>query len=382
MNVKFKIYIPCYFSFFINGAIVLMVGTVLPYIISEAGINYSAAGGLLSAFAVGNFLASFIYPVVEKLIGRRMASTILSALIPISLVSISMLPSLWIMMGLFLLTGIGRGTVSITNNAVINDKAENKASALNILHTTFAAGAFLSPFLTSIILSMGGSWRLAVYILSACSMLAAVGYGMFLEGGRSKGMVQKKGNWQFAKQPAFYVFGFLLFFYLGVENCVNGWFVTYFKSMGIMSDTYANTLVSITWIMIMGGRLLTAWLSKTISRGILILADCVLAGLFFILLIATMKLSVITIAIVGLGFFFAGIYPSCIAGAGKAISGSTEGMAMLLAIAALGGIITPKLVGVVADELSMPAAIVTLLINVIGMFLMAVLQYMMMRKKA
>ena len=33
---------------------------------------------------------------------------------------------------------------------------------------------------------------------------------------------------------------FLLFLYLGLENCVNGWFVTYLKSMDIMSSTYAT----------------------------------------------------------------------------------------------------------------------------------------------
>lgn len=55
---------------------------------------------------------------------------------------------------------------------------------------------------------------------------------------------------------------------------------------------------------------------------------------------------------------------------------------MLLAIAALGGIITPKLVGMVADNMSMSAAIVTLLINVVGMFVMAVLQLRFKGKKA
>lgn len=382
MRSKFKIYFPCYFSFFVNGAIVLMMGTILPFIIEEAGINYSAAGGLLSAFAIGNFLASFVYPVVKKWIGTRMASCLMSALIPVSLCLLVQLPSLIVMMGLMFLTGIGRGTVSITNNGVINDRAEAKSFALNMLHMTFAIGAFLSPFLTNAILAAGGNWRMVVYILATGSGIAAVSYGVFLEGNKSVEKKDGKGNWEFAKQPVFYVFGLLLFFYLGVENCVNGWFVTYFKSMGIMSASYANTLVSITWIMVMCGRLLTAVLSKKIERRVLILTDCVMAAVFFVLLISTMNLGLITIAIAGLGLFFAGIYPTCIAGAGKVIAGSTEGMSMLLAIAALGGIITPKFVGMVADRWSMSAAIITLVINVAGMFVMAILQFGKKGKKA
>lgn len=382
MRGKLKVYFPCYFSFLINGAIVLMVGTILPFIIEEAGINYSAAGGLLSAFAIGNFLASFLYPAVKRIFGTRLASTLMAGFIPVSLCAMVQLPSLYVMMVLIFLTGIGRGTVSITNNAVINDHASKKSFALNMLHMTFAIGAFLSPFMTNGILAAGGSWKLVVYILAGCSLVAAFFYGAFLENDNVETKGKSSGNWNFARQPAFYVFGLLLFFYLGVENCVNGWFVTYFKSMGIMSAAYANTLVSITWIMVMCGRLLTAVLSRTVSRRILIFADCVMAGVFFVLLISTINLTVITIAIAGLGLFFAGIYPTCVAGAGDAISGSTEGMSMLLAIAALGGIITPKLVGMVADNMSMSAAIVTLLINAAGMFVMAVLQLRFKGKKA
>lgn len=382
MKSKFKVYFPCYFSYFISGAIVLMVGTILPFIKDETGINYSAAGGLLSAFAIGNLLASFVYPPVKNIIGRRAASSIMLAFIPISLIIVSMLPPLWVMTVMILFTGIGRGTVTITNNAVINDNAQEKSAALNVLHTVFAAGAFVSPFFTNAILLAGGSWRIVLYILSACAVLSAIGYSIFLDNGDKVNNEKEKGNWNFVRQPVFYVFGLLLFFYLGVENCVNGWFVTYFKSMGIMSDAYANILVSITWIMVMCGRLLTAWLSKRISRGILIMSDCILAGVFFVILITASDIMVITVAIAGLGFFFAGIYPTCIAGAGTAILGSTEGMSMLIAIAALGGIITPKIVGVVADNMSMTAAIFTLIINVIGMFIMSVIQFMMKGRKA
>lgn len=54
----FKKMYPCYFSFFVTGMMVLMVGAVLPYLIEDAGINYSIAGGFLSTFAIGNLLAA------------------------------------------------------------------------------------------------------------------------------------------------------------------------------------------------------------------------------------------------------------------------------------------------------------------------------------
>ena len=53
-----------------------------------------------------------------------------------------------------------------------------------------------------------------------------------------------------------------LFFYMGLENSVNGWFVTYLKSTGFMSASLATVMVSVTWIMIMIGRIVIASISK------------------------------------------------------------------------------------------------------------------------
>ena len=114
--------------------------------------------------------------------------------------------------------------------------------------------------------------------------------------------------------------------YLGLENCVNGWFVTYFKSMGIMSSAYATNLVSVTWIMVM---LEGSYKAKTRVHQ-LNFSYCIATAAFFILLLATHNLAVITVAIAGLGFFFAGIYPTSVSSAGAVLKGSNTGMSMFL----------------------------------------------------
>ena len=61
MKSKWKLFFPCYFAFFVNGAMVLLVGAILPYLIEEAGISYSVAGGLLSAFASDQSNVQVVY---------------------------------------------------------------------------------------------------------------------------------------------------------------------------------------------------------------------------------------------------------------------------------------------------------------------------------
>ncbi len=391
---RFRLLFPCYFAFFVSGAMVLLVGTTLPYIIEEAGINYSVAGGLLSAFAIGNLLASFVNPVISRLIGRKRTIVMLSSLVPLSWFIVTLLPPVAVLYPVFVLLGIGRGSVSIINNAVVNDNSDGKTAALNLLHMTFAAGALLSPLLTSLYIGAGFGWRAVAYTIAAASVLATAGYawmkitpggyageegtsaadtetgtGTGAETGTGAGMGTE--NAVYYKNPVFYIMGFLLFLYLGLENCVNGWFVTYFKSMGIMSGTYATNLVSVTWIMVMLGRLATAKLSKVIDKNRLIFTYCIATAAFFLLLIATHNLYVITFAIAGLGFFFAGIYPTGVSCAGSVLKGSDTAMSMLLAIAALGGIITPQIVGILADYSGMAAAITVLLVNVAGMLILS-----------
>lgn len=383
---KFRLLAPCYFSFFVNGAMVLLVGAILPFIIEEAGVNYSTAGGFLSAFAIGNLLASFVNPVLAAKIGRKATIVIMSALIPVSFFAITLIPPVPMIYFLFVTAGIGRGSVSIINNAVVNDNSNGKPAALNLLHMTFAVGAFLAPFLTSVYVKAGLGWKAIVYTIVLGSTLSVIGYMLMKidynwPKDSKKGKDERTESEPFYKNPVFYLCGFLLFLYLGLENCVNGWFVTYFKNMDIMSASYATNLVSITWIMVMLGRLLTAKLSGKINKDVLILLNCVATAIFFVLMISTQNLVVITVSIAGLGFFFAGIYPTCVSSAGKVLSGSTTGMSMFLAIAALGGIITPQIVGIVADSNGLVGAIGVLIFNVLGMLIFSSANMVYKKKK-
>jgi fucose permease len=70
-----------------------------------------------------------------------------------------------------------------------------------------------------------------------------------------------------------------------------------------------------------------------------------------------------------------GIYPTSVAYAGPLFKGSALGMSMLTAIASIGGILTPQLVGSAADRIGMAAAISILMVNGIMMCLLSFINY-------
>jgi fucose permease len=361
---------------------VLMIGTILPYLIEEANINYAVAGGFLSAFAIGNLLASFINPPIIAKLGRKTTNIILTLLIPTSLLVIMAVPAIVYIYIAFVLLGIGRGSVSIFNNTVVNETFGGKGSMLNLLHMTFAVGAFIAPFLSSFYLTIGLTWRHLGYTIVLLFTITIIllflipsSYGKVEPKKSTDPIGATKINRSYQRNFDFYVIGLILFFYLGLENCVNGWFVTYFKNANIMSDTHAINLVSYTWIAVMVGRLFTAYLLSKLEKKTLILIYSIMTTIFLFVLIATTNVVVISLAIVGLGFFFAGIYPTCIANVGSIIKGSTSGMSMFLAIAALGGIIAPQIVGFVADVIGLSGAIGVLMISTLYMVVFAIINY-------
>lgn len=417
MSNKVKNILPCYFAFMVNGMLALVAGAMLPYLIIEAKISYSVAGGLLSAFAIGNLLASFVVPSLMAKVGRKRTTVMLAGLIPIFLFVITLVPSVHILYMAFLLPGLGRGTISITNNMVLTEN-DNRPSAMNLLHTMFAFGAFVTPFLTVIFVGTSFGWRGIVYTIIVLSTISIILFELYLqdvspnkrtdieevseiledaieatiEAGETKiddtvAIVQSSqrnthNEKHFLKNINFYVIGMILFFYLGVENCVNGWFITYFKTSGIMSDAYAANLVSITWFLIMLGRLFTAYISRKVAKHTLILVNCLFATACFFLLISTQNLVLITVSVVGIGFFFAGIYPTCISNASEYIKGSTAGMSLLLAMAATGGILMPQMVGVLADIIGMSGAIGFLMIGVTCMLVCAIINLLRHKKRS
>lgn len=375
-KINLKLFYPNYFSFFVNGAMVLVIGSVLPYLIEEAHINYSIAGLFLSVFAIGNLIASFVNPFLSKIFGRKISIIITSIFQPTALIGISLVPPVPVIVVLFFFLGIARGSFSIINNAHLNEKSDGSASAMNILHASFAMGAFSAPILLSVLFRFDFNWRISLYIISLGSILAVFFLSKLdLNHSKKIEVKEKKDAKPFYKMPVFWITGFILFFYLGFENCINGWFVTYFKKMGIMSETFANELVSMTWISVLVGRLLTAFLSSKLKKRTLILADCLFAAIFFILLISTHNLLVITISIIGLGLFLAGIYPTGVSNARDAISGSDFGTSMFLVLPALGGIITPQVVGSVADKIGLVGAVCSLLVNAIMMIILSIANF-------
>lgn len=368
-----KIFAGCFYAYFVCGMFTLMLGAIMPMILTEYNLGYDKGGMLLSFHSAGNLIASFLSGIVSIYFGRKNSIVILSSMAVLGFVGMLLTQSPAILMVMFLMTGISRGSIGNMNNSIVNDLSDGKPGALNILHTFFAVGAFMAPFLAAWYVVKGLGWKYAIATVVLLSIAMVIVFALMKLEDKKNSEKDKgekgKGSFDFLKHPDYYIAGGILFFYVGVESAVNGWLVTYLKDTGIMSTSLAQTLLSILWITIIFGRLFCAYISKTVDKRTILLGSSIGSMLFFTIFIISTNIWVIVGCMIGLGFCLAGVFPTTVANVGNLIKGSGLGMGILLAISGLGGIVAPYIIGAVAEKSGIAGGMATITGSVVLMFL-------------
>lgn len=425
-ELKWRVLNHLYLGYILSGAVITIFGAILPHLIEEEQLNYAVAGGLISILAIGNFCASIIYPLAKRHFSHRAVVVAITGLSPILMFLLTIHPPVYFMYVLVFVLGITKGTVTIISNLAMNVATNSSTKYLNILHTTFAVGAFASPFIMAALLALGFPWRIIMYILcvsgaifplnywtmdyrmleepqpsaanagdhhaDGCSAAAAKGTTTTpaastapaaaaaqggdgsdagcIEQGQQAGAPNLQG---LLTNRSFLIITFIMFMYVGFENTVNGWFVTYLKDTGVMTSALATAMVSVTWIMMMAGRMGTAQLLQNVNKLHIILVSALVDFVAIVLLVNThtATMAVIIIAVLGLGM--SAIYPTTVAAAGPIIEGSTMGLSLLTGISAIGGILVPQIIGILADQVGIAGAMVTVVLTVGIMLALSIL---------
>ena len=95
--------------------------------------------------------------------------------------------------------------------------------------------------------------------------------------------------------------------------------ITYFKDTGFLPASLSQMTASVLWVMILAGRLTTAWLSTRMQKEKLLPIMGVGLVCFFFLLLFSRSTVWIVIGIMGFGYSMAGIYPTTVSFAGNLI---------------------------------------------------------------
>lgn len=366
-----------YFAFFASGAMSTLLGAILPEMGEAYNLDYAYRGVLLSAHQIGNLSAVIAAGFIPYLIGRKRSTFILGLGIVIGLLLMTLTGNSLLLFLAFALTGIGRGTMSNITNVVVGECAENNAAGLNLLHASFAVGAFLSPFIAIAVIP--ASWKIAPWISAALmllTLLLLLGKGL-----SSERMKKEKGEGTIPRSLQYWLNTFILFFYLCGEASLIGWLVTYFQDANIFPDAISTAMQSFLWIMILIGRLSCAVISTHMNKNTLILILGLLMTGFFILMIAAPTPFIAALAVFLVGVSMSGIYPTTLSTMDKKYSSSTVATGLCIGTATVGAILMPAVVGAVAERTGIEGGIATISIALSLMVILMIVKFVTSRQK-
>ena len=382
-----KQFLCSYGVFIINGMLALSIGSLLPFIRDSRGLEYAFCGLIVSLHSVGNLISSFAAGALSTVIGRKKCILIFNSFFALSYLMIIFGNHNFFIAAAFFMTGLARGATSNFCNKAINELAPGKASILNGLHAMFAIGAFAFPLiLIALTASNEANWIFACYFMLVMGILSwAMYYIIPLKNdGITKEDKKANSDMSFFKEPLFYICTLTMFFYLCAEQGVIGWMITYFKDTGLLPASLSQATASVLWVMILAGRLLTAWASTKVHKErLLVLMGLGLVGFFFLLFFSRTT-PMILIGIMGFGFSMAGIYPTTVSFTGTLIQKYPMAWNFILTLASIGSILMPSVIGKIAETAGiyygMQSIVVVVLIDL--MFIISLALYVSkLRKK-
>ncbi|NLB20580.1 MAG: MFS transporter [Clostridium sp.] len=363
--------------FFINGIFIMVIGPLLPMISEVYNLSDTVSGALISSHFVGNLVAAIIAGILPAYLGRKKSIVFLASFVTVGFMLMLVTGNIFVLLIAFLFIGISRGSLSNFNHIMVNEVSDSRASALNFMHSVYAIGAITAPLVvlfSTFVLGANG-WRLAIIIVSVMTLISVI----LLSKMKMKDIKVSKDktmNYAFLKSTGFWINAGILFFYLSSEATINGWIVKYFVDANIMTLEYAQVLAAILWGAILVGRLTVAFIGDYLKKQVILLATTLGTLGFYFLLLSTTNITVITIAIIGVGLSMAGIFPTTIANVGKVIKEYPMAMGSIQVIAGVGGILMPIITGALSDRFGILAGMSAIVVALILMVSCVVLLIM------
>lgn len=341
------------FVFFVSGASSVLMGNLMPFLRETYDISYAQAGFLLSLPSWGNIASIFITGYLPTYIGRRKSVLLTAMWMAVAFLIITLgLGGAGALAVACVMIGIARGgNTNFSNTMMSTLPGKKSAIGYNLLHGAFAMGAVLSPLaLVACTRGNNSGWKLMTAgITVLCLIQLAVYLRMNLPAENITRSIRSVDR-SFLKNQNFWLGASILFFYISAEYAIVNWLVTYFKDTGILNSQVSQLMSSLLWVVIFLGRMMGAALVGRVSRKLLLVVDGVGLLVFFLLVFFSRSQLPIFIGIMGVGLFMATIYTSALALGTERIKGNDLGVSTMILVGTTGGIITPAVVGMVAEK--------------------------------
>lgn len=375
-----------YITFFLSGICAISSGIIVSLLQEKYDLSYAMTGTLLSFMSIGNMGAAFLAGMLPARIGLRRTVLIMTTGYFLGYVLTALTGVIGLLIAAFIIIGLAKGCALNADSVLVGQYSENRAKGMQLMHSCYAAGALLCPFLITALsgldinapmigIGIVGALLWGIYALAALpgKTPPAAADASAEATATPDGQTQAPAGSRFAflHSVTFWLLAALIFCQNAAETSVTGWLVTYYKSQEILTGSLAGYTMTVMWGATLIARLLIAFVfpirntykalsvmgvACTIMYAILVFMDAPVPAIVALFLFA---------------FSMAGVNPMVTASAGKALT--SEGMGILLPVGGIGAIVFPLLIGVVADVAGLQAGMFTNLIPCCGILILSLI---------
>ncbi len=372
-----------FFLYFVQGIFIIGIGSILPMMTDEYGLSYAVSGALISAHNIGSLITGMFVGMLPALLGYKRTLLYFNVL-PFLGFAITLITGNPILLFIaILLTGIGRGAVNYYNNQIINYLSHGSSGPLNMLHSFFAIGALLSPFMVLLCTHGGDSgWRTAVYIIIGMGIVSMLTSPLMKmdsvspEGGETLQPEKPFGFWH---DRQFWLTAAIMLCYLSIEASIMGWLVTYFIDSGAATESSAQMLTALLWVVILLGRASCILIAGKVAPPTFLIFSSIGIAIFLLVIVAGTGFVPLLIGTIGLGLCMAGMYGTTVSNATGVFKAYPLAMGFFVSLTGIGSVIAPSVIGAVAGQLGMRVGLGVLLLPAALLILFTLMNF---RKRA
>ena len=221
-----------FLTFFFSGICAISSGVVVSLLQEKYGFAYGMTGTLLSLMSIGNLLAGFLTGVLPGVLGFKPSVLLLTTGYALGYGMMGLSGAELLLSVSFFLVGIAKGSAMNACTILVSGNSADRTRGMNLMHSCYACGALLCPFL---IAAAGRvSTGLALLVLAALGVIVWLIYlttPMGGQGSTKSKTGKEKIDWSFLRSVQFWLLTGLLFCQNAAEQSVTGWMVTYFLSL-------------------------------------------------------------------------------------------------------------------------------------------------------
>jgi fucose permease len=359
---------------FVFGIVMAILGTLfgLPEMRERLGIGLGQQGSVFLLLYVGIFVATLLAGPGIDAIGNKFILVVSSLLVVQAMLGFFYAHSFAATAAPAVLLGMGGGGLNISTNALVSDLyVEKRAAMLNVLGIFYGIGALCIPLLAAVIAGRFTIGQLLV-ICAGLAALCAVTFALMKFPAASEAQsFSWRDAWGVVNYPGVLLMGMLLFCQAGNEASIAGWTSTYVGAAGLGARV-ATMVLAVYWASLMLGRVMAAQLLLFARKTQLVMASAVGAVVGAGILIATQSVLMLTMGAMVLGLSYASVFPTALGIAGDAyhkMTGTVFGL--LFAIALVGGMTFPWVMGQIAVATDVRVGMVVPLLGALGICGMA-----------